>query len=234
MKRSARIQVIAHRADVDKFDACVRHRRQATAHKVFAGAPGVDLGVLARDAAKGHEQLCMLPQHVPACMLDDQFVHRGHDVRHQHARRPKAVGIRMANVTAQAVQKPVYLALCVVKAPCAAPAVGAAKYGTIAVPVDGRAQRTRGQVQRGVPVDLDERLQPAQLGRRTHAVLKATPSNRRAHDAQATHGVQHGKSDFRGVGIAVERDETRCIRGPDNLINTPVRGCIAPQRSPPF
>ena len=229
---SAGIEVVAHRAHVHELHARARHRGKAAAHQVFSRTARVDLRVLARHAAECDKQLGMVSHHVPARVLDDQLVHRRDDVRHQHARGAQAIGIGVANVTAQAVQKPMDLALRVVKASSAAPPVGSPEHGAIPVLGNGRSQRTRGQVQRGIPVDFDEWLEAPQFGCRAHAVLKATAAHRRTHDAQTPHRVKHGKADVRRIGIPVEGSESRVSRKPDDLVDTPVRGCIAPQPSP--
>ena len=91
---AAGVEIFRGRRHVDEAHARVAQGVEAGFDVVHGGAAGVDLGVLARHAAEGHEQLAMLGQHVPARMPGLQLLHRGHDMRHQHARGTETVGIR--------------------------------------------------------------------------------------------------------------------------------------------
>ncbi|MCY1526730.1 hypothetical protein D9M68_617690 [compost metagenome] len=119
----ARVQVVANRADVDKARARGGHPAQGTGDLMLTRAAGADLRVLGRHAAEGNEQGGMPGQHIPGGVDSHQFIHGGHDMRHQHACGSQAVGIGVAHIAADGVQEAVDLALGMMKAPGAGPAV---------------------------------------------------------------------------------------------------------------
>ena len=157
--RAAGVDVVTHWTDVDEAHARLGHAPQAGRHGVFGCTAGCDLGVLGWHAPKTDEQLGMLGHHPPTGVQGEQLIHRRDDVRHQHARSAQAVCVRMAYVATDAVEKTVDLALGVMKAPCAGPAVGAAENGFGAVWVASH------QVQCFVPLHLDKGILSTQVAR---------------------------------------------------------------------
>ena len=137
---AAGVEILGGRRDVDEAHALGAHAVEAVLHVVHHGAAGIDLRVLARHAAEGDEQLAMLGQHVPAsCAWPSGLPCRRHDVRHQHARGAEAVGIHVAHVAADRVQEAMDLALRVMEAAGARPAVGAAEDRAVADACPSRA-----------------------------------------------------------------------------------------------
>jgi len=113
----------------------------------------------------------------------------------------------MPDVPADAVEKSVHLALRVVKAPCARPAVGAAENRRVAVLLAHAIELARHQAQRFGPVDLDEGIAAALLARRVRRIAAsgqqpAATHGGPAHTHRATGGVQHRQADRRGRGVA--------------------------------
>ena len=147
---AASVEILGGRRHVDEAHALLAHGVEAALDVMQGGAAGIDLGVLARHAAEGDEQLAVLGQHVPARVHGHQLFHRRHDVRHQHARRPQAVGILVAHIAADRVQEAMDLALRVMEAAGARPAIGAAEDRAVGMGASSRAPvpRRRGRAPR--------------------------------------------------------------------------------------
>src|SRR5262249_62129697 len=88
----------------------------------------------------------------------EHLAHRAHDGRHDDGLSAVAVGVLAPHVAAQAVQDPMELALGVVKASRAAPAVRATVDAGAAVPVVDAPELAGQMVDRDVPADGHERL----------------------------------------------------------------------------
>ena len=117
-----------------------RGRAQPVAGDVLAGAAAADIVVLQRHAAKGeHQRALSRDSSVPADVVAGDRALRADDMRQDHRRRARAVAVDRADIAAGEVQKAVDLALRVVKAPGAGPAVG---------PAEDRARAVFGQTRR--------------------------------------------------------------------------------------
>ena len=112
-----------------------RAARRWSRARMPAGAAGAHHRVLDRDAAEADEQLGVPLEHRPRRGPIQELAHRSDDVRHDDGLGAVAVGVLTAHVAAQAVEEPVELALRVVEAAGAAPAVRAAVDGRAAVPL---------------------------------------------------------------------------------------------------
>ena len=201
------VDVVADRADVDEAHPRLGHAAQSGGDGVLGGPTRADLGVLGWHAAEADEQLRVPCHDAPAGVLGEQLLHGCHDVRHQHPGGAQAVGVGMPDVPADAVEKAVHLALRVVKAPCARPAVGAAENRRVAVLLAHAIELARHQIQRFGPVDLDEGIAAAPLARRVRRIAAsgqqpAATHGGPAHTHRATGGVQHRQADRRGRGVA--------------------------------
>ena len=154
--------VVPHRTDADHLDAGVAPALKVAACGMVADAALVDLRVLHRDAAEAHHQAGML-QHV----LDGRrLIHQlqGRHAEHMgddHLRRAGGVGLDGVGIAAELIEKAMQLALRMVKATGARPAIGAAEDRLVAVLGDHPPQRIRRHVQRLVPGHGDERLDAA-------------------------------------------------------------------------
>ncbi|MNZ84195.1 hypothetical protein D3C78_1029410 [compost metagenome] len=203
-----RIEVVADRADVDHAAAGARQPRQSGTHAVLGRAAGTDLGILRGNAAERHQQPGVRLHHVPAMVHGHEFIHGRDDMRHQHARRAQAVAVHAAHIAAHGVEHAVHLALGVVKAPSAGPAIGAAEDGLVAVggahPLDVPGH----QIQRMLPFDFDERLAPAQLGPRARAFIQPAAAHRGpVHAHRRTVGVPHRQAYGRRIRVFGQRPQ---------------------------
>jgi hypothetical protein len=221
------VEILGGGSHVDEAHALFAHRVEAALDVMQGGAAGVDLGVLARHPTEGDEQLAVLGQHVPAGVHGHQLVHRRHDVRHQHACCPQAVGILVAHVAADRIQEAVDLALRVMEASGARPAVGAAEDRTVGVGALHARQFPGEEIQRLVPWQLDERFLAAPLGIGAGALLEPALAHGRPAYAQPRHLVgQHVQADRRGIGVLGERMQARGLAGfvVLDLVDAPMGG----------
>jgi hypothetical protein len=131
----------------------------------------------------------MLGHDVPRRVHGHQLVHRRHDVRHQHARSTQAVGILVPHIAADRVQEAMDLALRVMEAAGARPAVGAAEDRAVGVLVLDPLELIGDEIERLVPLDLDEGLLAALFGIGAGALLQPALAHRRAPHAQARYLV---------------------------------------------
>ena len=81
------------------------------------------LPVISDETAQCHKQLAMIGNGIPACMQTQQIRETADDMRHHHLCRGIAVGIHRSCIAADAVEKPVDLALRVMKAAGTCPAI---------------------------------------------------------------------------------------------------------------
>ena len=203
---AAGVEVVGRRRHVDEAHALGAHAVEPALHVMLGGAAGIDLAVLVRHAAEGDEELAMLGHHVPRRVHGHQLVHRRHDVRHQHARRAQAVEILVAHIAADRIQEAMDLALRVMEAAGARPAVGAAEDRAVGVRVLDPLEFLGDEIERLVPLELDERLLAALFGSSAGAFLQPALAHRRTAHAQPRHLVgQHVQADRRGIGILGER-----------------------------
>ncbi len=194
-----------------------------------AGAARGNLRVLRGHAAEGDEQARMPGQHVPRRVADLQLRHRRDDVRHHDVTGAEAVGIDVAHIAAAGIQEAVHLALRMVEAPGAGPAVGAAEDCGVAVGVAHAGDLPRDQVEGAGPIHLHEVVLTAPLRRRTRTVPQPAPPHGRARDAQAHQlVVELMQSDRRRIGIAGQHLQPGRSRRPVlDLVDAPVGTGVA-------
>ncbi len=207
---AAGVEILGGRRDVDEAHALGAHAVEPVLQPMHHRAAGIDLRVLVRRAAEGDEQLAMLGQHIPRRVHRHQVFHRGHDVRHQHARSAQAVGIHVAHIAADRIQEAVDLALGVMEAAGARPAVGAAEDRAVRMRLLHPLELAGDAIERLVPRQLDERLLSTFVAIRAGAVLEPAPAEGRPADPQPRHLVgQHVQADRRRIGIVREGVELR-------------------------
>ena len=114
-----------------------------------------------------------------------QLFHRGHDVRHQHARGTQAIGVLVAHVAADRIQESMDLALGVMEAAGARPAVGAAEDRPVGMLRLYAREFLGHEIERLVPRHLDERLLASTLGMAAGPVFQPAFAHRRPAHAQA-------------------------------------------------
>ncbi len=203
LHRTAGVDIVADRADVDELHTGFVEPAQGLRHDVFADAARADLRIFCGHAAEADKQRGVLFEHAPAGVQRVHFIHGRHDVRHQHARRAQAVGVGMPHITAHGIEEAVHLALRVVKAPGAGPAVGTTEDRRVAVRLAHALQFTGNQVQRFVPRYLYELFLAAQPALRiccfaARCGKPAAPHGRPLHTQRTLDGVQHAQSYGRG------------------------------------
>ena len=194
--------VAAERADVDELDARLGAGRDLPAQPVPPDAAAGDLGVAQRDAAEHHDQPAFAGDHAPPGRLLHVVAEAAHDVGHQHQGRVVAVVALGAYEAAGRVEEALELALGVVEAPGARPAVGAGEDRFVAVGLPDAGQFPGDQAQRFVPAHLDEGLGAPFAGACQRAVLQiAAPHRGAAHAGAAGEAVRDVLVDPRGAGV---------------------------------
>jgi hypothetical protein len=195
------------RADVDELDPVPAAALEPIAGHVPADAARVDLGVPKRHAAEHDQELGMLGDHRPG----------GHGVEHVQELAAEDVGdddlggggrvaVDGGGIAAELLEEAVHLALGVVEASGAGPAVGAGEDGRVAVGVLDAAELPGDQVERPLPAHLHEGLRPPAAAVSRGPALEPAPAHRRLGDAAAVpHRVLERLADRGGVGIALER-----------------------------
>src|SRR5262249_6811803 len=130
--------------------------------------------------------------------------------------RTERIAVPRSGVTTEAIQKAMELALRVVEASCARPAVGAAVDGLVAVVVADALQLACDERDRLVPFDLDERVGAAPaVG--TGSVLEPAAAYRGSCDARrAMDPVDEIREEGRRrgiVGVSVDADDAIVFDG---------------------
>ncbi|MCY1229066.1 hypothetical protein D9M72_414170 [compost metagenome] len=222
-----RVEVVAHRAEVDHPAARRGKPCKRRAHAVLGGATRRDLRVLRRNATERHQQAGVGLHHVPAVVHGHQLFHRRDDVRHEHARRAQAVAVDAAHIATDHVEHPVHLALRVMEAPRTRPAVRAAEDGLVAMRIAHPPQLVGHQVERVFPFHFDKRLAPAQLGSRAGAFAQpAAAHGRPLHAQRRPVGIPHGEPYRRWVGVFGQGPQANgAALVSFDLIDAPVGGC---------
>jgi hypothetical protein len=169
---------------------------------VLRDAARVDLDVLRGHAAERNEELAVLLERRPRGVPRAQLVYAAQHVRQQRAARAQAVARHVAHVTADRVHEAMHLALRVMKAPGAAPAVRAGEYGVVAVRGLHPLQFLSDEVERLVPRHFDERLGAAPVGARAGPAFEPAPAYRRPqYTGRRSKRRRHRIADRRGVWI---------------------------------
>ena len=206
------VDVAAHRADVDEVDAGLAGRVLRAARDVPRQAARVDLRVLERQPAERDDQLRVLCDLVPVRGRGVDRVGAAPDhVREDDLHGRAAVAVDRGGVAAVAVEEAVQQALRMMEAPGAAPAVGAAVDGGVAVLALDARELAGGQVERPVPADLDERVLPARGAAR--ALQPATANGGSQDAARMVLRPRHADADRRRIGVAGGRVQARRPRG---------------------
>ncbi len=179
-----RRQVVAQRADQVELGAARRRRPQPVAHDMPAHPADADIIVFERHAAERQQHFGVARHLVPADAVAGNRLLRRHHMRQDHARRAGAVAVDRADIAAGHVQKAVDLALRVVKAAGAGPAIGAAEHHARAMLAIDPAQFRGGDVERLVPRHRDEFAVAAAPAVRPGTALQPAAADRRPCDAR--------------------------------------------------
>ncbi len=218
--------VRAQRADQRDLDAGVRQRLQVPGDDVAGHAAGRHVHVLRRDAAERHQQLGVLDDRRPGRRGVQQRLRVPDEVRQQHLGGADAVGVPRVGEAAGQVQETVQLALRVVEAAGAGPAVRAAEDRLVAVGAPHARELPGEQVERVVPGDLDELLAARARTTGPGPSLEPAPPDRRRGDPrrvpQRAGDVAEQRRGRRVCGVRHDGD-LAAGRHPD-AVGAPVRG----------
>src|SRR5690606_5884453 len=223
-------QIGAQGPDVDEPDACVEARLDVTLQQVAPLTSGLHLTVLFRHTTEPDVQLGVAGGHRPrGVVVLDAVVgvaqHGGHD----HLGGRQAVGVHLHRGAADQREEPALLALSGVGAPGGGPSVGAAVDRLIAIPGADPIQLCRGEVEGGVPVDLDEGLHASKVCRGPWTILQPAPPYRRSPYAERMIVVEQRLPDRRRVGITwkgVDGRDPVALRL--QFVGTPMGQCRMP------
>ncbi len=182
------------RADIDAAHAAGGETVEPAGRFMFGDATHADLGVLRVDTAEHDQRFGVVVDGLPAVlMLVEKFqkIH-AENMRHDRLRAAGGIAAERGDVTADAVEEPVHLALRVMKAPGRTPPVGPAKDRFVPIGAPHPVDIFRRDIERLVPGQLDEILAPPAPGR---AVFQPATADRRARNARAV--MHRRRQDFR-------------------------------------
>ena len=201
--------------DVDEINAVLAAAFEPVAHGVAADAAIVDLGILERNAAEHDHKLAVPGDHGPRGVAAAHAVHRTDDVRQNDFGRRYRIGIDREGVATDGVHETVNLALRVVEAPGATPAVGPGVDRLVAVVPAHAIELRRRQVERAVPRHGHEGLAATATLRAFGTVIEPTLADHRLRDARRMiDRVNQRIPDRRGiriVGDRMQRDQTAIL-----------------------
>lgn len=177
-------QVFTQRADQDELAATPARRRHGAALDMLADRAAGHHGVLQRHAAERQHDVRLSRDLLPGDVaLGDVLVAR-HDLRQQHRGRARGIGVHRAHIAAhRGVEEAMHLALRVVKAARARPAIGAAEHGAGPARVADAAELVAEEIERLLPAHGDEFVAAAAIVR-TGTSLEPAAANRRLDDAR--------------------------------------------------
>ena len=183
LRAQAGMDVVVDRAEQHDLHAAPRAVREVLADGVAGDAAGDDGQVLDREAAERHEQVGLACDDLPRRRPAPHLVRAADDVAQRDVRGAGRVGAHARGGAAEQAVEAAQLALRVVEAPGAGPAVGAGVDGLVAVLADDAPELCRRAVERLLPADGDP-LVGAAAGVRARARARATrggsPGARRA------------------------------------------------------
>ncbi|CUK20615.1 Uncharacterised protein [Achromobacter sp. 2789STDY5608615] len=224
LRRRVGRQVGGQRADVQEAAAASRGLAHRVALDVAADAAAGHARILQRHAAEGQHHVGMRDDLFPGDVAARHIVHAAQDVRQDHRRGAGAVAVDRAHVTAQrGVQEAVHLALRVMEAAGAGPAVRAAEHRLRAVLVAHPAQFGGQQVQRLGPADRHIVVAPSARVRSRPAFQPAAPHHRRGDARRVIQRVGEVLDQRIGIGVARMRPHLERAVFPRGGEDTPVR-----------
>ena len=203
-------KVAAQRADEDELAAARAGAIHGAALDMPADAAARHHAVLQRHAAEGDDDLAVLGHLFPGDVVHGQIHVIAEDVRHDHGGGAGAVAVDGLHVAAERrVQETVDLALGVVEAAGARPAIGAAEHRAGTVGVANAAQLGAEQVERLVPGQRHELVaSPAVVG--PGSAVEPAAADHRLRDARPMM-QRPGEilDDAVGIGVILDADGPR-------------------------
>ena len=224
LRAQAGVDVVVDRAEQHDLHAAPRAVREVLADGVAGDAAGDDGQVLDREAAERHEQVGLARDDLPRRRPAPHLVRAADDVAQRDVRGAGRVGALARGGAAEQAVEATQLALRVVEAPGAGPAVGAGVDGRVAVLADDAPELGRRAVERLLPADGDP-LVGAAAGVGARAVLEPPAADRGVRDARppvAGDDVPEQGGGQRVVRVRIDADElvVADLRG----VGAPVRG----------
>src|SRR2546428_831512 len=178
---------------------------QMVARRVSAGAAGAHHRVLDRDAAEADEKLRVPLEYRPGRRPVQELAHRPDDARHDDGLGAVTVAVLAAHVAAETVEEAVELALRVVEAARAAPAVRAAVDARPPVLIVDAPQLPPQQAHGHRPADRHERLSAAALVRARAPVQPAGTDHRLRDPGRLPEAGDDVSAERRGVVVVTVR-----------------------------
>jgi len=122
-------QIVAQRADQDELAAAPLRRFHCAAFNVLADRAAGDHRVLQRHAAERQHDVGFTGDLLPGDVALGDVLVTGEDLRQQHRRRAGRIGVHRTDIAAECdVEEAMHLALRVMEAAGARPAIGAAEH----------------------------------------------------------------------------------------------------------
>ena len=218
-------QIAAQRADMHELAAARRGARHRAALDMLAGAAAGHHAVLQRHATEGEHDIAVLDDLLPGYVALGQFLVVADDVRHHDGGGTRTIGVDRFDVAAHRdVQEAMDLALRVVKAAGARPAIGAAEHRARTEIVAHAGEFGAEQVQRVLPGHRNELVAAAA---RVRPALSFEPAaaHHRLRDARAMpQGARKIVDDLVRIGIAGMRTNLEFIALPARRKHAPMGG----------
>ena len=195
---------------------------------MLAGAAAGHHAVLQRHAAEGEHDLAVRDDLLPGHVALRQLLVVADDMRHDDGGSAGTIGVDRLDVAAHRdVQEAVDLALRVVKAARARPAVGSAEHRARTVTVPHARQFGAEQVRRRLPGERNELVAAAAIVR-PRTVLEPAAAHHRLRDARAmAQGAGKILDDAVRIGIVGMRQNFEFIALPARRKHAPVGGVRA-------
>ncbi|MBB2706949.1 UNVERIFIED_ORG: hypothetical protein GGE63_005091 [Rhizobium esperanzae] len=171
-------EIILEGAYEDKTGAAGTGTTQRGTYDVPADTAAVDIGVLDRHAAEGNDQLAAALDRLPGDALSVEAIVRTEHMRNDDHRRARTVGIDRSDISAKHVEKTMDLALGMMKASCAGPAIRAAENRLRSGFVVNAAKLVGDKIERFRPADLHITVAPTFPGIIRLAFKPAAPDGR--------------------------------------------------------
>ena len=239
LRAQAGMDVVVDRAEQHDLHAAPRARREVLADGVARDAAGDDGQVLHRQAAERHEQVRLACHDLPRRGAAPYLVGAADDVAQRDLRGAGGVRALARRRAAEQTVEAAQLALGVVEATGARPAVRAGVDGGVAVLADDAPELRRRAIQRLLPADRHPFVGAAsRVG--AWAVLEPPAADRGVRDARAAvpgDDVPEQRGRERIVGVGRDADELavahlRGVRTPMRRVRCRGHSGIVPVRAP--
>ncbi len=194
-------QIVAHRANVNKTAAVGTQGLQPVVQGMIVGSAAINLGITQRQAADGNEQFTVCSQYRPVGVLTLKIVEIAENMRQNAFSGGDTVGIGTGGIAAKQIEEAMQLALRMMEAPGARPAVGTAIDRLITVGIFYPPQLTGHQRQRLLPTHFHKGFFTTSLTVGRLALQVAEPHRRPPYAAVALHRTRHREANLRRIAV---------------------------------